>query len=300
MKWALTLLVILVVSSLSFCQDVKVREEAVRLLEQANRVSTSPKLPNLERVDTFRVFGGQPAMQEGSFTRVVVQGTGRRDEYSFGSYHLLNVWTEKQVAVAGTPAALAPPEITNLMHIAPILLVRFNGEDVIHEIIGRNVSGHRARCIEFDTIRGEKTDNNEICVDQSNGALLLEKLGVELIEYSEFFPFAGSLMPGKISYSYAGTQKMEVTQTMTVLDEASENVLAAPANAQMHQLCTTFRRPFGISMPQPRAGNGGENTEVIVRSVVGVDGKIHDAVVQSSERPELNAEAITQVQQWSF
>jgi hypothetical protein len=34
-------------------EDVQGRAEAVRLLEQANLVSTSPRLPNLQRRDTF-------------------------------------------------------------------------------------------------------------------------------------------------------------------------------------------------------------------------------------------------------
>src|SRR5207237_10202093 len=60
-------------------QDPELRREAVQLLERANGVSLSPKLPNLERVDTFRVFDSSSGPQEGTFTRVVVQGTGRRE-----------------------------------------------------------------------------------------------------------------------------------------------------------------------------------------------------------------------------
>jgi TonB family protein len=178
--------------------------------------------------------------------------------------------------------------------------VRFDGEDVIHPITDREANGQAAHCIEFDTVRGEKTDNNEICVDAANGTLISEKLGAELIEYSNFFPFAGALMPGKISYSFAGAQKMEVTQTMTGLADASPNVLAAPPNAQMYAICTTFRRPIGLSMPQPNPGSGGSDVDIIVRGDVGIDGAIHAAVVQSSERPDLNARALAQVQQWSF
>ena len=44
---------------------------------------------------------------------------------------------------------------------------------------------------------------------------------------------------------------------MTALTDATANVLVAPANAVMHKICTTYRRPFGVSMPQPKPGNGG-------------------------------------------
>lgn len=298
MKSALALLTLLVISNPGFGQDVKVREQAEHLLERANSVSSSPHLPNLERIDTFRVFE-DGAVKEGSVTRVVVQGTGRRDEYTYGDYHLLNVWTQKQVAVVGS-SRLLPPELVNVLRLTPINLVRFDGEDVIHTITERDVNGVAARCIGFDTVKGERADHNELCADAANGTLVLERLGSEVIENSEFFPFAGALMPGKISYTVAGVRTIEITQTMAPLTDADPNVLVAPQNAQIHGICTTYRRPFGVSMPQPKAGNGAGTVDVVVRGWVGVDGKMHDLAVQTSERPELNAEALAQAQQWTF
>jgi hypothetical protein len=298
MKLVLAALVVLIATLTGFAQDVKVREQAEQLLERANTVSSSPHLPDLERIDTFRVFG-EGDVKEGSFTSVVVQGTGRRDEYTYGDYHLLNVWTQKQVAVVGSPH-LMPPELVNVLRITPIWLVHFDSEDVVHTITDRKVNGEAARCIQFDTVKGERTDNNELCVDAVNGSLVLEKLGGEVIENSEFFPFAGALMPGRISYSFAGVRTIEITQTMTLLTDADANVLVAPENARMHKICTTYRRPFGVSMPQPKPGNGGETADIVVRGLVGVDGKLYDLAVQNSERPELNAEALAQAKQWIF
>jgi TonB family protein len=298
MKPALALLTLFVVTHSGFAQDVKVREQAEHLLERANAVSSSPKLPNLERLDTFRVFE-DGAVKEGSFSRVVVQGTGRRDEYSFGDYHLLNVWTQKKVAVAGSGGNLLPPELVNVLRITPIWLVRFDGEDVIRSITDRQVNSSGAHCIAFDTVRGEKSNNNEICVDATTGAITLERLMGEEVENSEFFTFAGALMPGKIIRSVGGV-RTEITQTMSPLTDAAPNVLAAPENARMHGLCTTYRRPFGVSMPQPKAGSGAQIDDVIVRGFVGVNGKLYETAVQSSERPDLNAEALAVAQQWSF
>ena len=285
-------------STLCLCQDAKVREEAVRLLEKANAVSSSPHLPNLERVDKFRVFDDD-GIKEGSFIRQVIQGIGRREEYLLGDYHLVNVWTQKQVAVAGTPRIL-PPDLVNVLRITPIDLLRFDGEDVIRTIADRAVNDRAAHCIQFDTIRGGHTDSNEVCVDVATGTLLLEKIGAELIENSDFFGFAGALMPGKITYSSGGLQRIDITQTMTALSGADANVLAAPPNSSMHKICTTFRRPFGVSMPQPEPGSGGGNADVVIRGTVGMDGKVYDATVQSSERPDLNAEALDLAKRWSF
>jgi hypothetical protein len=280
-------------------QDPELRREAVQLLEHANSVSLSPKLPNLERVDTFRVFDAVSGPQEGTFTRVVVQGTGRREESRFGGYHSLDIWSGGHLATVRT-SELPPPEMDTVMRLTPIYLVWFADDDVIHAIVDKAAGGKRIRCVEFDTIRGQKIEDNELCVDHSNGTLVLEKIGDELVENSEFFSFAGALLPAKIAYSFAGVRKLEISQTMTELADESENVLVAPPEAQVRNFCKTYRRAIGTSMPQPKAGNGGRNIDVAIRGIISTDGRVHEAVVQSTEHDDLGAEALTLVQQWVF
>lgn len=299
MKRVLVLPTIFAASILSFSQDIRVREEAVHLLERGNAVTTPVKLPDLERIDSFRVFGLDQAVKDGTFTRVVIQKTGRRDETTFGDYHLVDVIVNGGMSRMQTQS-LAPPEVKTLLRITPIYHVSFNGEDVIHTITNREVNGQTARCIEFDTIVGQKTQANEICVDAATGAIVLEKVNEERIEYGDFFQFAGALIPARIDYSSTAAASMEIKQNMTVLTETIPNVLVAPPNAQAWINCKSYRRPFGQSMPQPKPGNGGTEVDVVVRGVISQDGKIHDAVVQSSERPDLNAEALDIIHQWVF
>ena len=101
------------------------RQEAVQLLERANAVSLPPNLPNLERTVAFRVLDSASGAQEGTFTRVVIQGTGRREETTFGDYHVINVWTRGRLATTRT-REVAPPEIHDIMRLTPIWLVRFD------------------------------------------------------------------------------------------------------------------------------------------------------------------------------
>jgi TonB family protein len=184
--------------------------------------------------------------------------------------------------------------------LTPIRLVRFDGEDVIHTIDDREFAGNKARCIEFDTITGQQTQNNEICVDASTGVLLELKLGAELIENGDFFEFAGALMPGKIHYSLGGVRKMEISQSMKALADGEANVLSAPPGADIQQRCTTFRRPFGTSMPQPKAGNGGTDVDIIVHITLLPNGRVYEDTIQNSERADLNDEALAVVKQWTF
>jgi TonB family protein len=293
----LSLFVLLGSARPSYAQDVKVREAAEHFLERANRLSTSPHLPNLERIVTFRV-SENGAVKNGLVTRVVVQGTGRRDEYTYGNFHLLDVWTPTQVAVVGRQQFF-PPEVIKVMRITPIWLVRFDGEDIVHSITDREVNGRAAHCIAFDTIKGEQKENNEICLDAVQETLVLLKAGGELVENSDFFPFAGALIPGSIHYSSSG-RTIEITQIMREMTAIGPNVLAAPEGADIHNMCKTARQPFGIWMPQPEAGRGTRLDDIIVRGIVGVDGKMQEFAVQTSDRPELNAEALAFAKQWKF
>jgi hypothetical protein len=53
-------------------------------------------------------------------------------------------------------------------------------------------------------------------------------------------------------------------------------------------------------MPQPKPGNGGGNSDVVIRGMAGMDGKMYNTTVQSSDRPELSAEAQQLASQWTF
>jgi hypothetical protein len=293
------LLPALLFASPAFAQDPDVRREAVQMLEWATAVSTSPKLPNLERSDTFRVLDTTTGPREGTFTRVVIQGTGRREEIEFGGYHAIDVWTNAGLKT-NRKSEMLPPEVKDVLRITPVYLVHFDGEDVIRAVVDKARNGQKLRCIVFDTIRGQDIQNNEFCIDPANGTLVSEKLGEELIENSEFFPFAGALMPAKVAYSYAGVRKLEISQTMTELKDVTEGVLSAPPDSVERRYCQTFRRAFGLSMPQPKIGNGGRDSEVVIRGIIQRDGRVNEAVVQSAEREDLGLEALSYVRQWTF
>jgi len=281
-------------------EDVQLRQRAVQLLERANSVSALRSTANVERVESFLAFDPSYGTREGSFSRVQVRGTGLREESTFGSYHAVNVWAAGHLATVRT-SELAPPEIVKVRALTPIWLVRFDHEDIIQSIEDREIGGHLQHCVEFDTVAGEKTQNNELCVDAENGTLSRVKAGAELVENSDFFPIAGALRPAKIRYSVDDILKLEITQSITLLTDAAANVLEAPPNAQIRNFCRTFQRAFGQFMPQPEPGKGGGATsDVLLRGMIWPDGKVHEAVVQSSDRPDLNAEALKVIQQWVF
>lgn len=281
-------------------QDPQVRTEAVQLIERANGVSISPKLPNLERTDVFRVLDSTSPVREGIFTRVVIQGVGRREETQFGDYHTIDIFTDAGLSTVRT-SEIPPAEVVRVMELTPIFLLEFADDDVIHRIVDKaGPAGQKLRCIEFDTIRGQRFQNNGICVDADSGTFVSEQIGSMLIEFSDFFSFASELLPAKINYSRDGVGKLEITQSIVELKDATDNVLAAPPNASLRQWCTAYKPAIGQSMPQPKPGPGGRDIDVAIRGIIGLDGKVHEAIVQSAEREDLGAEALEFVRQWVF
>lgn len=301
MKYFLPLLaVLLFVSTSDARQDPSIRARAVEMLERANGISMSPKMPNVERTDVFQVLDTSSAVREGTFIRETVQGAGRREETTFGDYHAVDVVTDSGLSTVRS-SELRPAEVITLVRITPIWLLRFADDDVVRAIVDKAGEGEqKLRCIEFDTIRGQRDDSNEICVDAATGTLARQRIGSQLVEYSEFFSFAGAQFPGEIRYSSFGVPKLRISQRMIELQDTSENVLAAPPNSSLRAWCTTFKRAVAQSMPQPKEGNGGAAIDVLVRGIIGRDGRVHEAVVQSTERPDLGTEAAALVQQWTF
>ena len=57
MKLGPAALSVFLLAGFGHAEDARLRAEAVQLLERATAASTAPKLPDLERIDTFRVFG---------------------------------------------------------------------------------------------------------------------------------------------------------------------------------------------------------------------------------------------------
>jgi hypothetical protein len=113
------------------------------------------------------------------------------------------------------------------------------------------------------------------------------KNGNGLLENSDVFAFAGQLVPAKVRYSVGGVLKIEITQTMTELTDATANVLEAPPNAQVLSGCTTFRRAFGQIMPQPKSGGGGGVSNVLLRGVIGTKAEFKTPLSKVPTAPTL-------------
>ncbi|HEY2460501.1 MAG TPA: energy transducer TonB [Candidatus Acidoferrum sp.] len=281
-------------------ENPDLRREAIQLLEHAHAVSTSPDMLPSERIDTFRILDATSGPREGTFRIVKIRSLGgTREDISFGDFNTVDIWTPAGLSTNRKSETL-PGDVMTVRAITPMYLLHFGEEDVIQAVTDKAGNGHPVRCVEFNTIKGLKRENNEFCFDPANGTLVTERIGDEAIENSDFVPFAGALFPSKIVYSLAAKPRIEISQTIQKLQPPIESYLTPPEGSATRPFCKSFRRPIPVSMPQPKPGNGSRDIDVQLQGVVGRDGKIHEPVVQTAETDALAKEALALINQWTF
>jgi hypothetical protein len=296
----LTCAFLLLRSSL-FGDDVKLREEAVHLLERANQVSLPGTVPNYEQVVTFRVRYFDGTTKDGTYSRVAAGAAGYREEEALGDYHAISVRSGDRMS--STKGWTEPPEFRELREHLPVLLGRFDHEDVIRSIEETTLQGHAAKCIHFDTHFGATLQHNQLCTENERGVLLHWQVGEEIIDNEDYFAVGTLWEPAHIVRRVRGALRMEIDQKITVAEGPVDANLFTPPTAHWNKLfqCRTWRRAIGTSTPQPTPGNHGTATvDIIVTGMIRETGKTEALKIQSSSRPDLEAEAIATVSQWTF
>ena len=288
-------------STLLQAEDVKLREQAVHLMAIANAVSMPGALKNYSHVVTFRFYQQGAAERDGTFTRISAGAAGYREEITFGDYH--NIIVRSGDRVSTTAQGQMPLEIRNLYRELPIASGYFDHEDVIRSIEDINVSGRAAKCINFDTQFGNTQQNNQLCVDNEHGELLRFQVGDLLYENSDFFQVGSLWEPGHIRRYVRGQLALEIEQHMELIQGPMDpNIFTSPSGkwTQLYA-CKNPRRAIGISTPMPPAGEAGTDiVDVLVHGWILSNGTVKNPEVESSPRPDLNAEAVQVVATWKF
>jgi len=279
-------------------QDISVRVEAVRLLQQANRVSRpSHPMPPVREEGTFRAYALDGTVTDGQFDNLHDRDI-ERFEATFGAYHAISIHYPNRIVQ--NEYQPEPPEVREMEHLTPLLLGSFDESDVIHSISPATVGGRSAKCIQFETINGREHQSNEICVDAERGMLLRWNVGDELIEDTDYSLFEGVWMPSRIRHYIRGTLRMEIEQKFSAGVRPIDWASLTPPNPVILDTCHPYTAPVIQSAPQPPAAGPGPWYDVVVHAVVGRDGHVYDATVLPAGRPDLERQAVETVSAWVF
>jgi hypothetical protein len=239
--------------SILFAEDVKLREEAVRLMERANQVSLPGPVPNYEQVVSFRVHYPDGAAKEGSYSRVSAGAAGYREEESFGDFHAITVRSGDRIS--STVGWEEPPEMRELREQLPVHLGRFDHEDVIRSIESTSLQGRPSKCILFDTHFGEAVQQNQVCVDAERGAMLHWQVGADTIDNYDYFKVGDLWQPAHITRNVRGALRMEIEQKVSILESTVDSNMFVPPTSQWNKLYSAgpdgARSEFQHPSPHP-------------------------------------------------
>lgn len=293
------LLLMLLASTIHLrAQDMPLRVEAVRLLERANAVSRSAHImPNYKLEGTFRAYGLDGAVQNGTFN-TIYSADSERYETVFGKYHAISLHFPDHIVQSEYQPP--PPETLELGGLTPLILGRFDTSDTIHSIKPATLFGRRARCIQFETVNGRTHQSNEICVDEEQGNVIRWNVGEDLVDSTDYSAFQGVLLPAHIRHYINGKLRMEVEQIFSVIDGPVDWAALTPPNPDTLRKCAQYRRPIIQSAPQPTSAGAGPWYDVQVHGVIGPDGHVYEAAVLTNGRPELEQQAVQIVSGWIF
>lgn len=280
-------------------QDIAVRVEAVRLLERANAVSRPTQMmPNYRHDLTFRAYGLDGTTKDGRFIGIF-SGDIERYESFFGDYHAISIHYPDKI-VQNSDYQPAPMETMEMDKLTPLLVGNFDKSDTIHSITSANLLGRPARCIQFETVNARTHESNEICVDEELGTLIRWNVGEDSIEDADYSQFEGVWWPAHIRHYINGKLRMEIEQTFSVIDGPIDWAALTPPNPATLHTCHQYRRPIIQSAPQPASAGPGPWYDVKVHGVIGGDGRVHEAAVLPSGRPDLEKQALQIVSTWVF
>jgi hypothetical protein len=278
-------------------EDPQLRAEAVRLLEQANRLSDPATWPSCVITVHFRV--GTPApgdAYEGDLVWSVGSPTLRRQEWHYGAYQLTRIRNGDRLNFSRTD--VPPPGILKVVNeLMPIYQVHFDNRDTVRSIAEPAAP---SRCIEFDTVEGDHQQGNQICVDGKNGWLLSIRTGDTTTRTSNFFPFGESFLPGHIERWIGGQMLIAIDQTIVPKNDFPQDFFGVPENTNGF-LCPDLHAPYPVNTPQAPQGDASIAViDVQLQGIVLTTGRVVSLTPVETTYPELNAEAVKLVSTWTF
>lgn len=185
------------------------------------------------------------------------------------------------------------------------LLLGFRGQfepaDMVRSIGDSTVDGRAARCIDFDTLKGDQQQSGQACVDAQSGFLVLVRQGDETIRQSAYYRFNNASLPGHIERWVGDEKLIEIDSKVVVRTDYPPDYFDYPPDATISNSCRSFHRAYADYTPQP--ASKAQSVEVVtvrVHGRVGNDGKPAALKVLDPVRPDLAEEALRVVSGWTY
>jgi hypothetical protein len=281
-------------------EDPQLRAEAVRLMERAV-MQTMPVWPAHEEFIKFRVWHPAPGEATSGEMKIgVATPVSKRWEFTYGDFKFIQVQNGPEFATYRSAPA-EPAALTSVRKSLPAFHGQFEPADLVRAIADATVDGLAARCIDFDTLKGDQQQSGQICVDARTGFLLSVRQGDQIIRQSAYFKYNNAFLPGHIERWIGNEKLLEIDQMLVSRTNYPPDYFRYPPDAVIRHACREFHRAFADHTPQPPPKT--QSNEVItvrLHGRIGADGKPANLKPLDSARPDLVEEALRVVSLWTF
>jgi TonB family protein len=200
--------------------------------------------------------------------------------------------------LSSTPVPLRVAQMKDLLGFKqPVRLATPNYE--IDKVRDRKINGQKVTCVH----RKWRGVQEERCFDTEGRLMKVEGAGSETRrqEYSDFADFGGKRAPTKMRFVVAGDEavRVEVTSLERFSGPASE-VLTPDASFEVRAACDAATAPKPEYSPDPNPAGPNFRGTVVVAGEVGLDGRIHHAVVLQNAGTDLTEAVLDTVRKWRF
>ena len=262
---------------------------------------SSPIWPANEEFFSFRILEPAPGEDAAGDIKIgVAKPELKRWEFTYGQYSFIQVQNGSEYAtLRSQPTEPAP--LTSVRKIIPVGLGRFEQADIVRRIEDKNIEGQAARCISFDTLKGDHQQPGRVCVDVREGWLLELTQGDETLRQSKFYRFNNAFLPGHIERWVANRKLIEIDENIVIREQYPPDYFDYPTGSSLRNTCTAFQRAFVDNTPQPaQKMSSNDFTDVRLHGFIGKDGKPYGLKVLDTFRSDLAKEAVRVVSNWTY
>jgi TonB family protein len=300
-------LFLLLILTLLVSKSVANEKEVASLIERAKQLSDlrAEGAPAFRVKLNFKIFKEDGSALEGAYTEVWVSKAQWHRETTLGDFRRTQVAAGRKSWLLDS-TAIVPEHIGDISAILPEF-----GEfrpEAWKSLKDGKVNGVSVRCLENNSPSAAR---RALCFDKVSGTLTAQlwpslvgaRIGERSCFYSDYQRFADRVLARSYECDEDIHPRLEVRIVELVAEPAPDPALFAPPDGAKESVnCLgPAEPPTAVHHQEPRSPRSlSVSTLVVMRVVIGTDGKPHNLNVTSAPNHDFDEAALDAVRQWRF
>jgi TonB family protein len=284
--------------------------EAAELIEHAKQLSDirAEGAPAFRLKMSFKILKEDGSVLEGSHTEDWVSKTQWRRQTVLGDFREIQTVAGRKRWVL-TSSSAVPEHLGDFLSLTDIF--RFQPEAwKPQKIEDQELNGNSVRCVE--TNPNAWGGRSALCFDKISSTitanLIPSQRGTSIVEttcfYSDYQKFGDRVLARSYQCGEDKHVRLEAKVVELTVEPATDPAFFTPPDGAKESVncLTPIKHPTAVYQPDPKTTElaPSDGTLVVIRVVVGTDGKPHDLTVTSAPNRDSDLAALEAVRQWTF